>query len=216
MRTCPICQTDKPNIINPRYAYDGGFAFGLFGCRNCGMVFVDAPSLQPEWFQHYYTILYHPSDGPYSANRLDNLADCVAGYHPETILDIGGLDGDLQQRLQRRGLTCESDGVIPTKTGKYDAVVLSHTLEHVYDVPGMMDRIRANVSRFLFLEVPIWLPEADREYDHHWQHINKFTPFHLDKLMLAHGFKVLESRQIDDYLEYHVWRMVARLGDPLS
>jgi hypothetical protein len=95
-------------------------------------------------------------------------------------------------------------------------VVLSHTLEHIYDVRTMMMRIRArlNPGGLLFIECPIWLEENlsnPAHYDWHFQHVNKLTMPALEKVLKLGGFsEIIECRQIDDYLEYHCGRVIVR------
>jgi len=99
-------------------------------------------------------------------------------------------------------------------------VILSHTLEHIYDVSAMFERIKINLVQGgnLFIEVPIhpdpYLPPL--EYDYGWQHINKFRVKDLEKLVVNNGFEVVESAALPNYVNelhnrlYHCWRVVTR------
>jgi hypothetical protein len=116
------------------------------------------------------------------------------------------MDGELQARLRARNVVCDVAGV-GDEYPYHHGVILSHTLEHVYDVGAFIDRIACD---WLFIEVPIhleYLPPM--EYDHHWQHVNKFRPQDLETLIEQKGYKVRISKQIEDYREYKVWRLAA-------
>jgi hypothetical protein len=98
-------------------------------------------------------------------------------------------------------------------TEKYDGVILSHTLEHIYNVPSMMKRIKSALKEdgFLFIEVPIHNGYKDpAEYDYQWQHINKFRPQDLENLLTAWGFEVVISVPLPDYRYYNVHRIVGK------
>jgi hypothetical protein len=203
MRPCPVCGGMQRRRMVPRY-----WRFELYRCT-CGMHFVDGAQLQPRWFDRYYRREYTTDDKPFSNERLDCLAGFIASLEPRSVLDIGGMDGELQRRLQERGLSCEISGVGDGARGQFDIVVLSHTLEHIYDVPTMMRRIQQNLGSRLIVEGPIWRDYEDLGYDPHWQHVNKFTVHHLEDLLRNHGFQIAQSAPLPDYREYHCHRVVA-------
>ncbi len=202
MRTCPVCESSERRVVIADY-----LNFVLYACR-CGMHYLDSATSSQKWFDQYYATIYKTDDKPYSDDRLNSLADFVASYEPRSVLDIGGMDGELQQRLQRRGLQCDVSGVGDGNPDQYDAVIISHTLEHIYEMPAMMQRIQRNLGNRLFIEVPIWKDYEDLSYDHHWQHINKFTARHLEDMLRHYGFQIGKSVGIPDYREYHCHRVM--------
>ena len=108
----------------------------------------------------------------------------------------------------------EAMGVKGTPEKKYDTVILSHTLEHIYKIAPMLDRVKAGMFPWslLVIEVPIHRRYKEpKEYDYHWQHINKFRPTDLSALLLNNGFIVSASYKIFRYNEYECWRIVGRL-----
>jgi hypothetical protein len=207
-RSCPICQFDESLTIDPDY-----MGYALYECRQCGHRFVDSEALSQAWLDDYYLNTYKTDDLPYSDARLNSLAQCVKNYSM-FVLDIGGMDGELQDRLTKIGVTCDVSGVGDNWSGSYASVILSHTLEHIYDVPAMFARIKANLVKggYLFIEVPIHSPWylPPKVYDYHWQHIQKFRVVGLVELMLKNGFEIVESVVLPMYREYHCHRMVAR------
>ena len=214
MRKCQICNHDGKRVIENTYHYQEGFC--LFECTKCGHRYVDGLHLSQAWFDEYYTTKYTTDDKPYSDARLASLADCVVvTYKRKTPLDIGGMDGELVKRMNERGALSQAAG-IDTKNGAgHDAVILSHTLEHIYDVSAIFQRVTDSMRKdgYLFIEVPIHLEYNDpKAYDYHYQHINKFRPIDLERLCTRKGFEIVESKQIADYREYKVWRLVGRRG----
>jgi hypothetical protein len=125
------------------------------------------------------------------------------------------MDGELVKRLKAGGINAQPSGVGDAVKGKHDAAVLSHTLEHIYDITAMFKRISTCVKTggLLFIEIPVHLfdnYQPPKAYDYHWQHINKFRPRDIEAVLNSHGFSVIISTQIDDYWEYNVWRIVGR------
>lgn len=204
MRNCPVCGSDERQMIDPDYSYD----FDLFSCE-CGMYYLDAVWMTQAWLDNYYLTEYMTDDKPYSDDRLASLAKYIQSFEPRNVLDIGGMDGELQSRLNDLDVLCDITGVKNDNQKKYDIVVLSHTLEHIYDVPSMFSRILGNLGNRLIIEVPIWYDYQNLGYDLHWQHINKFTKHHLEELLLNYGFQISASESILDYREYHCHRVMA-------
>lgn len=200
MRNCQICGHNGKRVILNHY---DGLVCCLFECTDCGHWYVDSKDWTQEYFDDYYLNKYRTDDKPYSDARLASLAGFVAARSSD-VLDIGGMDGELQRRLQERNVICDTAGVGDVYP-YHDCVVLSHTLEHVYDVQSFMERINC---RLLVVEIPIYLGYNDpKGYDYHWQHINKFRPMDVERLLTQKGYTVRISEQIADYREYKVWRI---------
>lgn len=211
MRICQICNSNGKRVILNKYHDFEGMC--LFECTSCGHRYVDGLKLSQAWFDNYYLTKYQTDDKPYSDARLDSLAECVKSYGCKLPLDIGGMDGELQDRLYDLGIPCDIEGVNAEEVDYgSDAVILSHTLEHIYNIDEKFEHInRILKAGYLFIEVPIHLGYQDpKAYDLHWQHINKFRPIDLERLCTRKGFEIVESKQIADYREYQVWRLVGR------
>lgn len=217
MRNCQICGDYGKRVILNDY---NGQAMCLFECTACGHRYVDSLGLTQAWFDEFYLKRYRTDDLEYSDARLNSLADCVAQHTPKPInnvADIGGTDGELVRRLRKLGVMAWGYGVNDEQNEQWkaDAVILSHTLEHIYDIGAMFKRIKrwSDKNAWLFIEVPIYLGYTDPvSYDYRWQHINKFRRIDLERLMEQKGYEVRISTQIEDYREYKVWRIVGRSG----
>ncbi len=212
MRNCQICNHTGKRVIFNDYMRD---ELCLFECTSCGHRYIDG-LIDQAWFDEYYLNHYTTDDKPYSDARLKSLAALVAEYEPFSVLDIGGMDGELQKAMQRHSLSVDISGVGDApKKKKYSAVVLSHTLEHIYDIGAMFERIHGVLKKkgHLFVEIPIQLYDNYQEpkaYDFHWQHINKFRPRDIEALFKQKGFEIVTSERIDDYREYNCWRIVGQ------
>ena len=206
MRSCPICSYPNKKLIEKEYSYsspiNGGTipALSLFECISCGFHYLDSQSVDQAWFDWYYVNVYKTDDEPYSDERLSSLARCVSQYAMVKAIDIGGMDGQLQARLRDAGVFCDVIGVAGHIRKAYNVAILSHTLEHIYDLPLMFERVKSalHIGGLLFIEVPI--------------HLNKFRPQDLEALLNSHGFAVVNSLQLPDYREYKVWRIVGQYG----
>jgi Methyltransferase domain len=214
MRNCQICNNGWKNVI--MHDYDGQ-NLSLYECTECGHRYVDG-LVDQKWFDEFYLTRYTTNDKELSGARLDSLAALVASYAPKVVLDIGGMDGELIAKLKSKKVRAHPVGVGDKTNDKYyDGIILSHTLEHIYDIAAMFDRIHSTIkpNGLLFIEIPIHLYDnyaPAQDYDYHWQHVNKFRPRDIEALVLKHGFTLEVSEQIEDYWEYKVWRIVGRYG----
>lgn len=220
MRNCPVCNNNGKRVMLNDYCGTSVVnaevaSVCLFECTTCGHRYIDGLNLSQAWFDEYYLNRYKTDDKLYSDARLASLAECVGLSHANTVLDIGGMDGELQKRIESDGLKVTVAGVGDVEKKKYDAVILSHTLEHIYDMPAMFDRIHRALKKngLLFVEIPIHLYDNYQEptkYDYRWQHIQKFRPRDIEALFVRNGFKIEVSEQLPDYREYNCWRIVGR------
>lgn len=210
MRSCQVCGEDARQEVFHHYDHP---KMDLFACASCGFRYVDGDGLSQDWFDHYYLNAYTTSDTPYSFARYQSLAQYVA-ERAQDVLDIGGKNGELYEHFTKiQGLNYEAIGVGEKPERKYEGVILSHTLEHVYEVAPLFGLIAEALEPdgWLVVEVPIHLEYVDPgDYDKHWQHINKFRPSDLIRLFVDHGYSIVESGPIDDYLEYRCWRIAGR------
>lgn len=157
---------------------------------------------------------------PYDAARLASMAADIARALPSraaTILDAGCATGGLLTALHDRGFTavagldpssrCASAcrargfqayvgsvGSAPTHMPKFDCVVLSHVLEHVYDIPSFISAAHELLSPggYLYIETPDatrydkFLYAPFQEFN--TEHINHFSAQALKNVARRFGF----------------------------
>jgi 2-polyprenyl-3-methyl-5-hydroxy-6-metoxy-1,4-benzoquinol methylase len=164
---------------------------------------------------------------PYDAARLVATASDIAGALPSraaSILDVGCATGGLLTALRDAGFAsvagldpsprcasaCRARGFetytgsiasAPQNMPKFDCVVFSHVLEHVYDIPAFFMAARGLLSPggYLYLETP----DATR-YDEflyapfqefNTEHINHFSARALENAARRFGFQPVVVEQ---------------------
>jgi SAM-dependent methyltransferase len=169
-----------------------------------------------------------PKDNLALFNRGQALADLIAAHariQPATILDIGAGLGHVlhalserypaadkvaleasdacQQHLRSLGIHVSGDPIeqfLSGSKGRFDIIVLSHTLEHFLDPRLMLSAIQRNLAPggLLSLEVPnIPAESKGRVVDHQWvspydePHITFFSTSSLGALMRHVGYTIL-------------------------
>lgn len=156
----------------------------------------------------------------HDAARLATTAQDIARVLPSraaTILDAGCATGGLLSALRTAGFTavagldpsprcaaaCRERGFqayigsiaeAPADMPKFDCVVLSHVLEHVYDIPAFFDAARSLLSPggYLYIETPNAARYADYLYapfqEFNTEHINHFSTRGLANTAQRYGF----------------------------
>lgn len=207
MRACQICGETDRRLLYADYARK---KFNLYECDACGHQYLDGRHLSQAWFDHYYATEYRTTDAPYSFDRYNSLAN-YAALQSDDILDIGGKNGELHEHFAKLPVKYKAIGV-GDKLERHECAILSHTLEHVYDVGTLMTQI-SRVSEIIIIEVPIhtYYRDDPREYDCHFQHINKFRPQDLISLLQAFQYSVFEFCKLPNYLEFECWRIAGKL-----
>jgi len=204
MRPCPICESPRRELLATRY---DSKEWELFRCK-CGMLYLDAAVATEESVNQFYLNGYKSNDGAPAIPRLDSLAMFILDVCLPPMMDIGGTDGELAKRVPM-----DVSGAGDMFTKQYATFILSHTLEHVYNVPGMMTKIKDHIlpRGLVVVEVPIWKTDSDvLAYDRHFQHVNKFTPDKLEELFEKYGFSIELSGYLPRYIEYDCYRLLAR------
>jgi 2-polyprenyl-3-methyl-5-hydroxy-6-metoxy-1,4-benzoquinol methylase len=167
----------------------------------------------------------------YDAARLAATAADIARALPSrgaTILDAGCATGGLLTALHEQGFTAvagldpsprcvaacrergfeayvASIGSAPANMPKFDCVVFSHVLEHVYDIPAFFAAARHVLAPggYLYLETPDATRYADYLYapfqEFNTEHINHFSARTLENAAHHFGFQpvLVEQKVIE-------------------
>ncbi len=166
---------------------------------------------------------------PLDAARLANTAADIARALPSraaSILDAGCATGGLLTALRDRGCTavagldpsprcaaaCRDRGFeayvgsistasVPAHMPKFDCVVFSHVLEHVYDIPAFFTAARLLLAPggYLYLETPDATRYDDYLYapfqEFNTEHINHFSARALENTARRFGFEAIVVEQ---------------------
>jgi 2-polyprenyl-3-methyl-5-hydroxy-6-metoxy-1,4-benzoquinol methylase len=164
---------------------------------------------------------------PYDAARLATTASDIARALPSraaSILDAGCATGGLLTALRDQGFTavvgldpsqrcaeaCRERGFeayagsiasAPANMPKFDCIVFSHVLEHVYDIPAFFAAARHRLAPggYLYLETPDATRYDDYLYvsfqEFNTEHINHFSARALENTARRFGFQPIMVEQ---------------------
>lgn len=187
-------------------------------CRVCGVV-LSSPRPSERDLSRKYELLKTwgvglgstAGDEPGEAERAERLRDRLVREmrteHPR-VLEIGGGDGRLLGALVAAGAECfvvdYAERQIPgvrrlgntvddlPRDVAFDAVVLSHVLEHVAE-PGALVRRAAELAPLVYAEVPVEIWRGTPIAVDPVVHVNHFTRRSLEALLRAGGWRVARS-----------------------
>jgi SAM-dependent methyltransferase len=187
----------------------------LAACSVCGAA-TTYPRPGPEELERAYATWYRPRSGRFSgpgdrvlalsraslARRLDRVAP------PGPLLDVGSGDGALLRALRARGReavglerVAAGEGVIAAeitdfseRSGEWAGVVFWHSLEHLSDPAGALDRATALLARggILVIAVPNLGSWQARYFGERWFHLD--LPRHLVHLPASALITGVEAR----------------------
>jgi SAM-dependent methyltransferase len=246
-RMCPGCGSND-NIVLHRIPFSSGDEQEVSVCKVCGMGYA---SLTPLANYEESSIYAAPEaigsgDTPRERERFCETVDILSKSFPDkwiTVLDVGCAQGGLLAELGRQGYehatgmdpsqscvdACIAKGLIAVK-GKldddarevYDLVILSHVLEHVWDIPKALASVRGRLKDggHVYVEVP----DASRyaEFlvcpflDFNSEHINHFSLHCLGEVMRRAGFYPASNGMRNLMLasgKYPAIYIIARMGD---
>jgi len=164
---------------------------------------------------------------PFDAARLTTTASDIARALPSraaSILDAGCATGGLLTALRDRGFiavagldpsprcaaACHERGFqayvgsidsAPAHMPKFDCIVFSHVLEHVYDIPAFFAAARRHLASggYLYLETPDATRYVDYLYapfqEFNTEHINHFSARALENTAHRFGFQPVMVEQ---------------------
>lgn len=209
-RNCPIC--DSPNSAELySQSFSDGTAQDVVSCTTCGFCYASVSPPVDYDLDSKYAVVESIGSGenPRERRRQDQIAQLITDILPRrdsSILDIGCARGGMLEALRRAGYTrvigmdpsancvaaCRAKGLDAYQGSlqdqaawRYDFVILSHVLEHVWDVRaalrGVRDRLQPEGQ--YYIEVPNALRYVDYLaipfLDFNREHVNHFSLDHL-------------------------------------
>jgi len=221
-RDCPVCNT-KPNKNDIIYhiPFSDGTLQEISCCPECGMVFA---SMTPS-IEYSKESIYAASGATGSGDSLldkEKFCGTVEILESEfpnkeiSILDVGCAQGGLLSELERHSYenamgmdlsqscvdACRAKNLMAFNgsldnppTGKYDLIILSHVLEHVWNVPATLKWIQSSLKPIgkVYIEVPNAMEYENYLVcpfqDFNREHINHFSATHFIMVLNYNGFQ---------------------------
>ncbi len=124
-----------------------------------------------------------------------------AGWH------IDGIEANESARtiaIQQLDVAVQGPAKLDTLEKTYDAVTLWHVLEHLHNIPHILEQLYSLLKPGgrLCIAVPNRLSTDARIYGPHWaaydvpRHLYHFTPFALEKLFTQYGFRPVRKNRL--------------------
>lgn len=198
LQTCTVCGNSlTPHFHEVQDSLTGEF-FAIYRCAQCGL---GHTLPQPEDLGHYYAAPYYGNRHSFTLRhcvkrRLGFVDASVSSAPHRRLLDIGCGDGSFllaaqdagwdvmgtelsPQAAQSAGLdVMEAIEQVPP-AHQFDCITMWHTLEHMRDVPDMLQQIarRLKPGGKLIIAVPNWGGLQAKIFKERWLHID--VPRHL-------------------------------------
>jgi SAM-dependent methyltransferase len=215
-RLCPLC---GGSCRQPIYRYTTTFAGeqAIYACLRDTMVYASNDAAADYRDRSQYARLGATGSGVGGDHaRLHSTAQIIESLNipkQASILDIGAAQGGLLdclrelgytniagidqsilcvEAIRKRGHTAYSEGDI---FGKFDLVILSHVLEHVDDVRGLLATVLNHLAPTggLYIEVPdveSYGAAGDPFLDFNSEHVNHFSRYTLELALSQSGLAV--------------------------
>ena len=212
MRICDCCNSKKEMLIktiNLSLVNDIKLnnLINIYYCDNCNFYYSDSDNTQED-YNNYYTLFNNYKQGVVYSNKDEKcsiyLKNKLQNKNVKNILDYGSGNGILKDFMSDNYNVDNFDIGMNENTKKYDCLLLSHVLEHIYHINEFVKKISLNIidDGLLYIEVP------NVEYYNEFtdicplqeiniEHINFFSKYALNKLLSNNGFFAISLE--DDY-----------------
>lgn len=213
MRICPICSDllNLKDIININLSLVNDIKLNnklnVKLCNKCNLYFTDTNNTQED-YNNYYLSFNNYSQQNYCLDKDQKCAEFINKNIDKnkikTIIDYGSGNGILADLLTTDFIVDKFDIGMVGNTKKYDCLILSHVLEHIFDLNNFIKEISEKISNngLLYIEIP------NADYYHEFvnicplqeiniEHINFFSKYSLNKLLCNNGFSCVLLQ--DDY-----------------
>jgi hypothetical protein len=202
MRDCPVCGSkDCVDKWVMDYLVPDGWELPTHNiiclCR-CGFIYHDNDKTQID-YDLYYKNRYDTDwtlTSEKTHKRLAGLARDILRLELDKdacIVDFGGGEGIVEKLLRGVGCTNVQTVRIGDKLPPaIDLLVISHVLEHIYDLKGTMERLCMKVRGRILIDVPDAVGMSRVKtlpiLDYNQKHINHFTTRTLNMFMEQFGY----------------------------
>lgn len=179
----------------------------IYYCSECNFYYSVSNNTQED-YNNYYKEFNNYKKGTLYSDKDEKcnsyLKDKLQPEKIKTIIDYGSGNGKLKDLLSNQFIVEEYDIGMIQPEKKYDCLILSHVLEHIYDLPLFINEISKNINEdgLLYIEVP-----NAEHYDKitdicplqeiNLEHINFFSKYALNKLLMIHDYYAVSL--IDDF-----------------
>ena len=212
MRNCSSCNskneilidTVKLSMVNDIKLNN---SINIYYCQECNFYYSDSMNTQDD-YNNYYKEFNNYKKGEIYSDKDERcniyLKNELQGKNVNSIIDYGSGNGKLKDMLSDKYVIDEYDIGMEQPSKKYDCLILSHVLEHIYDIDKFIETISLNITDngLLYIEIP------NAEYydkitdicplqEINIEHINFFSKYALNKLLIKHNYHTVSL--IDDY-----------------
>lgn len=243
-RPCPICSQIGGKTLYQQHFV--GHPYQIIKQCTCSMIYADSGLTQSDYDAMYRDKSKYAGLGgegiPDDKRRLEHTVAWLSAFaRPETsILDYGCATGDLLLEFKAAGFAplygydaspaCQeairARGVaqVAPEGQKYGAVVLSHVLEHIYDIQAEFPRIVDLVEEdgLLYIEVPdaAKYRSISPFQEFNTEHVNHFTMATLCALAGRHNLVPLhigeKQFEVGDHIPYSAIFAIFRKMKPVG
>ena len=225
IRQCAICDSYDNNIENLQKIkltlvndINLNSDLQLKYCNKCNFYFSDSNNSQDDYNNYYMSFNNYKKEN-YCKDKDIRCFDYLCktlNSEVKNILDYGSGNGTLAELLSNKFNVEQFDIGMEQNTNKYDCLVLSHVLEHIYDLNSFIEKISENIddNGHLYIEIPNAefydkIVDICPLQEINLEHINFFSKYSLNKLLVKHGYTCLTIE--DDYfllkdMKYYVIR----------
>lgn len=215
MRNCPICYKSYSSLMNimdiklslvNEINLNNNLHVKL--CNDCCFYFSDSNNTQDD-YNNYYLKFNNYQQQNYCLDKdikcVDFICKNINNDKIKTIIDYGSGNGAVVNLLKSQNFTVDNFDIgMKTTNIKYDLLILSHVLEHIFNLSEFINTITKNINDdgLLYIEVP------NAEYydkftdicplqEINIEHINFFSKYSLNKLLVQNNYYAITL--IDDY-----------------
>lgn len=227
MRNCPICNknvqidyiyTLKLSIVNDM-PLNNNLLINF--CNNCNFYFSDSNNTQED-YNNYYINFNNYRQENYCIDKDEKCAEYLFKNinltENQTILYYGSGNGTLANYLLTKYKVEKFDIGMSINNNKYDCLILSHVLEHIFDIDTFIKTISNNIKDdgLLYIEIPNAelydkITDICPLQEINIEHINFFSKYSLNTLLIKHHYYAIKLE--DDFftlndMKYYVIRAI--------